>query len=320
MRIAGASPPNARGVRESPQAGRGSRRQPRRRRRTAVASIEADASPAIWTSSDTGPLGYLVAQAGLLGLQLLRQLPRCHWKPSRKLARGLGQASWAKEADMRRTARPCRPAAHRLPVSIGSADGLRSGEDNQGPATLTVDFNKGTRAVNVAISSRNLDMVAPTLHVVAWQRVNPGACTDVYDFQTTAYIPLRRFAPGLCVPRCRSRKVIRHRSSTIPDVGSWTRWSTYPGGSLPGWERAGALASDNSGYCVPSSGPVDYSVPFNSDVTCASQHPRGVQGALTPIAAQRSSTPPPGPARPRIAGEPRLRRRPLLSRRRTESW
>jgi len=154
-------------------------------------------------------------------------------------------------------------------------------EEDQGPATLTV-CNKGTRAVNVAIGSHDLDMVAPTLHVVAWQSVKPGACTDVYDFQTTAYIPFPAYlAFAFLGPQA---QVIPARVATIPDIGAWTHWSTYMAVRFPAGSGL-ALSRATKQLCV-SSAPVDYSVPFNSDVNCASQHPRGVQGALTPIAAQ----------------------------------
>ena len=123
-------------------------------------------------------------------------------------------------------------------VSTASAQ-----EEDQGPASLTV-CNKGTRAVNVALGAHDFDPIAPTLQVVAWQTVKPGACGDVYDFQRTVYIPLPAYLAfaflgpqGQDDPGSR-RDNPRHRSVDVP-VDS-------DGPSLPVRKRAGADASDSA--------------------------------------------------------------------------
>jgi hypothetical protein len=149
-------------------------------------------------------------------------------------------------------------------------------EEDQGPATLTI-CNKGTRAVNVALGAHDFDPIAPTLQVVAWQTVKPGACGDVYDFQRTVFIPLPAYlAFAFLGPQ---GQMVPARVATIPDIGAWTHRSDYM--ALRFHEGSGpALTRSSKRLCV-GTGAVDYSVPFNSEVNCASQ-----RGAPTTITAQ----------------------------------
>jgi hypothetical protein len=166
-----------------------------------------------------------------------------------------------------------------LAVSVAAPASAQ--EEDQGPASLTV-CNKGNRRVNVALGSHDLALVAPTLHVVAWYTVEPGACSPVYDFQRTAFIPLpAHLAFAFLGPQ---GQMIPARVATIPDIGSWTHYSAYMAVRFPSGNGP-ALTRSSKQLCV-STEPVDYEVPFNSNADCASQRPRGVQGALSPMTAQ----------------------------------
>ena len=154
-------------------------------------------------------------------------------------------------------------------------------EEDQGPASLTV-CNHGTRAVSVAFGANDMDLVAPTLQVGAWQNVKPGACAAVYDFQRTAYIPLPAHLAFAYIGL--QGQIIPARVATIPDIGAWTHLSTYMAVRFP--EGSGpALSRSSQPLCV-NAGPLDYSVALNAAANCAGLRPPGVQGALTPIAAQ----------------------------------
>jgi len=181
---------------------------------------------------------------------------------------------------MRRTAGPLALLLTAC-LSLSVVRSASAQEEDQGPATLTV-CNKGNRAVNVALGAHDFNPIAPTLQVVAWQTVKPGACSDVYAFQRTAYIPFPAYlAFAFLGPQ---GQMVPARVATIPDIGAWTYRSTamafrFPAGSGPALTRTSQL------LCV-AAGPVEYSIPFDSKVNCASQHPAGVQGPLSPITAQ----------------------------------
>ena len=177
--------------------------------------------------------------------------------------------------------RPVGPIALLLIACLCAVSTASAQEEDEGPATLTI-CNNGNRAVNVALGAHDFDPIAPTLQVVAWQTVKPGACSDVYDFQRTVFIPLPAYlAFAFLGPQ---GQMVPARVATIPDIGAWTYRSTamalrYPSGTGP------ALTRTSQQLCV-GAGPVEYSIPFNSKVNCASQHPPGVQGPLSPITAQ----------------------------------
>ena len=154
-------------------------------------------------------------------------------------------------------------------------------DDDEGPAKLTL-CNHGDRSVSVALGTIDVDPFRHSLTISGWTNVKRGTCDAIYLSEHNVSVPLQSYLAfayfndqGQFTPA---------QVTSTPDIGEWSYYGTpmlvrNPRGHGPALTRASRR------LCV-NYGPLEYSIPGESNPDCSTLRAAGVSGKLTPIDAQ----------------------------------
>ena len=154
-------------------------------------------------------------------------------------------------------------------------------EDDQGPAKLTL-CNHGDRSVSVALGTIDVDALSAQPDDLGMDE------REGRDVRRHLLIRAQLECPAAIVPRVRllqdQGQFTPAQVTSTPDIGEWSYYATpmlvrYPRGHGPALTRASRR------LCV-NKGPLEYSIPGESNPDCSTLRAAGVSGELTPIDAQ----------------------------------